>query len=442
MALPPLPIGGEGWGEGQQCSMASVTPSPRKVTNLVYTGISSKGKVVLSAVIMVAFIAIGIGETFVGPALNYLTAKWGVSLGDGGILFTSIFFGSCVSISSSSWLMQRIGIRLTLFLSLLLLALGLVGMAFTPGLGLALVATLSLGLGLGGMDVILNLLAANIYPSRQSAMLNLVNVFFGVGALTSPLLVRAAAGVSGHLEAMLLGLSGLILLTALAFALLPLPTLHHQSDSATAPTLGAVLRDRYVLALMLTFFLYVGMEVGFGGWAVNFAIIGTHLDLQTATLLATTFWLSFTLGRLVAAAIASFVPGHWLIIGGALLAAAGGLIVAAFNASVLPIFVGAVLVGVGCAPIFPTSFAQAAAYHSHWAALVSSLAVLGGMFGGAVLPFIQGQLLTGWGVWAGAGFTVLIALAIIVLQLSAYSKAGRVQPASAPDGTTLPIGTL
>ncbi len=408
---------------------------------MVYTGISSMGKIVLSAVIMVAFIAIGIGETFVGPALNYLTAKWGVSLGDGGILFTTIFFGSCISIASSSWLIRRMGIRLTLIISLALIALGLVGMAFTPGLGLALVATLSMGLGLGGMDVILNLLAADIYPTRQSAMLNLVNVFFGVGALTSPLLVRAAAGVPGHLEAMLLGLSGLILLTALAFALLPLPTLHHHSDAATAPTLGAVLRDRYVLALMLTFFLYVGMEVGFGGWAVNFAIIGTHLDLQTAALLATAFWLSFTLGRLVAAAVASFVPGRWLIMGGAWLAAVGGLIVAAFNANQLLIFVGAVIVGVGCAPIFPTSFAQAAAYRTNWAALVSSLAVLGGMFGGAVLPFIQGQLLTGWGVWAGAGFTVLIALSILALQLSISPKKTLIQPASTPDGTTFPIGS-
>lgn len=394
---------------------------------MIYTGISSRGKIVVSAVIMLTFVALGIGETFVGPALNYLTAKWGVSLGAGGIVFTSLFFGSCVSIASSSWLLLRLGLRRTLALSLLLLTIGISGVAFASGLGLALVASFGLGLGLGGLDVILNLLAADIYPTRQSAMLNLVNVFFGVGALTSPLLVSAAAGVSGHLEAMLLGLAGLILLVALVFTLLPLPTQHDPGSGAEPPpSLGLALRDRYVLTLAAVFFLYVGMEIGFGGWATNFAIIGAHLDLRSAPLLATTFWLSFTLGRIVAAAVASFVPARLLIIGGALLAAAGGVVVAAFSANPLLLFIGAVVVGVGCAPIFPTSFAQAAAYRANWAALASSLAVLGGMFGGAVLPFVQGQLLTGWGVWAGAGFTSLIALAIVGLQLSLRNNA-RVQ---------------
>ncbi len=377
-------------------------------------------RLALNVSLLVSFMTVGVAEAFLGPALAQLTSRWGVPLTEGGVLYTMLFSGSFMAVALTGKLLGRIGLRLALSVSALLLALGFVGVALAPGMAVAIAVTLLLGLGVGGLAVNLNLLTAALYPRTRSAALNLINVFFGAGALFAPLLVSTSSGTPGGLKTMLIGLGIVALFTSLGFALLPMAGLQTvDSPISSSPPLRTLLNDRYVLILIVTFFLYVGAEAGFGGWAYSFASIGAHLDVAGASLIVTAFWLSFTLGRLAAGLVARFVTARTLVVSGALLAAGGGALVVLFNFNPALLFIGAVLVGVGCAPIFPTSFALATLYRHDWAASVSSLGVLAGSLGGAILPFIQGQLLAYWGVAGGASFTVLVLLAIVGLQFGA-----------------------
>lgn len=382
----------------------------------------------LNASLLISFINLGVADAFLGPALAHLTNRWGVALADGGILFTMLFSGSCLAVLATSKLLDRLGLQMVLGISSLLLAVGLIGMAFAPTLGIAIIVSLVLGLGVGGLAVALNLLTAALYPATPNVALNMVNVLFGAGALIAPLLVGATNGIPSGFEVATFALGVVALLTTLGFTLLPLPGQYTQgAEVVQAPALRTLLRDRYVFILTITFFLYVGAEVGFGGWVYSFATSGAHLDVGGATLIVDAFWLSFTLGRIGASLVARFITARTMVIGGAALSAGGGLVVALFNFSPVLLFIGAVLVGVGCAPVFPTSFALATMYRSDWAASASSIGVLGGTLGAAILPFIQGQVLAYWGVAAGASFTVLLLLTIVGLQLG-----GRPAPLQAP----------
>lgn len=377
--------------------------------------IQSANRRLVGAVIVASFISLGMAEAFIGPALGYFAAKWGASLADSGLTFTMLFAGSCGAAIASSWLLRRLGLARLLAVDTLLLAGGVALFALAPNLPLVLPITLILGLGAGGLAMMLNFAATTIYASRHGVALNLLNACFGIGALSGPLLVRFALAGGMPLEGLLLGFAVVVALLGLTYLVLPLATPAAHTADAIPPHLHLLLRNRYVLTLSLIFFLYVGAEVGFGGWAATIATQGARLDAATAALVATAFWLAFTVGRMLAALIATRLPTNALLIGAAGVGVIGGLLAAVSNGPLL--FAGAVLVGLGCAPIFPAAFVLATNYRPAWAANVTGLAMLGASLGGAVLPYLQGQLLT-FGVLVGAGFTSAVLLLIIALQLS------------------------
>ena len=77
----------------------------------------------------------------------------------------------------------------------------------------------------------------------------------------------------------------------------PVPT---PPPRATAPPRIRLWREPYILAVTLMLFLYVGLEIGFGGWAYSFAQQGAALPAEAAAGVVALYWTSFTLGRLAA----------------------------------------------------------------------------------------------------------------------------------------------
>src|SRR5690349_2730022 len=150
------------------------------------------------------------------------------------------------------------------------------GLAVALNLAGGMGATVVLGLGWGCLDVTLNVFVADLYPTTRGAALNLMNLFFGLGALLGPLAVGATYALGQTPGLVLLLLSSLGLLTSGLFVVLALPT-PPRAVAALAATGGghrSILRDGYVWGLALMFFLYVGLETGVGGWAASFGALG------------------------------------------------------------------------------------------------------------------------------------------------------------------------
>ncbi|HMA35719.1 MAG TPA: MFS transporter [Chloroflexia bacterium] len=379
---------------------------------------------------VLAFLVLGLGGAWIGPALPWLAHHWGVRPAECGILFALLFGGACGTVGLSGLLLDRVGRKPVLVAGLLLEAIGIGGLGLAPSLGVAMAWTLCLGLGAGCLDVTLNVVVADLYPLQRGAALNLMNVAFGVGALASPLLVGAALSLFASPQGVGLVLSSLALLSALIYAGLAFPA--RGAAAAPAPRTGlGVLREGYVITLALMLFLYVGLEAGFGGWATTFAIQGAQMDAGAAALVTAVFWIALTGGRIGAGLLSRRVPGSALVLGGALLGAAGVGTVAGFSTLPAALFLGAVLAGAGFAPIFPTALGLAAERYPATVGTVSSAAVLGGALGGALLPYSQGLLLGQGGVPLAAGFMTATALGMIGLQL-ALGRSFSPHPATPP----------
>ena len=129
------------------------------------------------------------------------------------------------------------------------------------------------GVGMGLAVPAANLLVAEVNPRRRSATLNLLNFCWSAGAVACPFLVAAAAK-SHQIPLFLAAVAGFALLVAIGIAAMPSYIVEPSAPKDSVKT--KVPRDsleagRHTFILAALFFLYVGVENGFGGWVASYA---------------------------------------------------------------------------------------------------------------------------------------------------------------------------
>ena len=149
------------------------------------------------AVACVLFFGYGLILSGLGPALPELAARTASSLADLGGIFTALFFGALVTQLVTGPITDRVGQRPVMLVGVLLLALGTFAAIWSHLLLLTFSSMVLAGLGAGTLVVTNNLLAAQIFPERNTSMLNLVNVFYGIGAVLRPMLAGQSLRLFG-----------------------------------------------------------------------------------------------------------------------------------------------------------------------------------------------------------------------------------------------------
>jgi MFS family permease len=167
--------------------------------------------------------AAGLFQSTLGPALPDLARNTSADLTALGAIFTALFVGSLVSQLAAGAIGDRLGHRPVLIAGLLLAAVGMLGVANGPTLALVLAPALVAGLGNGALILGANLVIADAFTEGRAAALNLVNVFFGVGAIAGPAIVGGMLNAWGTAVPMLWIASGVLVVPAVAALGLRLP---------------------------------------------------------------------------------------------------------------------------------------------------------------------------------------------------------------------------
>jgi fucose permease len=293
-----------------------------------------------------------------------------------------------------------------------LLIVGMLGVSVAPSLGLLFALAVLGGLGFGALDVGFNVMIATTYADRSVWALNLLNLFFGVGAVLSPLIASLALrGANTAIPALWAGpVVFLVTLPLLAY-LLP-----HGHGAAPAHTAATASRNVYRTALVWVFafllFLYVGAESGMNGWTAIYLTETSQLPLALAALGTSGFWIALTVGRFLGAAAGDRVPRWGLLLWCLVAAAAGGILLWLSPGSLALSIVAILLIGVAYGPIFPVVIAIVTADFPAAAGKAAALTMLFGGLGGMFIPLLQGVLLAESGPRAAA---LLIAAANVAL---------------------------
>ncbi|MFJ8467187.1 MFS transporter [Streptomyces swartbergensis] len=338
----------------------------------------SRSAVVASCV---GFVLIGALQALYGPAIPGFRAEFGLSPSAAGLGLSAHFVGGVAGVLLFDRLYGRVGNRHILGSSYLLMAVGAAGFALAPGWPTALAAALLAGLGFGGIDYGLNQLFAVGFGHRSTAMLNILNAHFGIGAILGPALIGVVG--SEHYPAVFLGfaLANLPLLLCLKGIRNDAPVA--AGDEASG---GAVLQRSLasVLAVFVALYvLHVGIEAGVGGWEP------THLETVgygagVAATATSVYWLMMTVGRFLVAPLALRFSAQTIIA-----VSCAGMTVCLLAASV-PALAPYAYAGVGLfiAPIFPTGLPwlnRAALRARRAGALVIAASMAGGVAAGPAL---------------------------------------------------------
>jgi MFS transporter, FHS family, L-fucose permease len=178
--------------------------------------------------------------------------------------------------------------------------------------------------------------------------------------------------------------------------------IEEQKDSnlnpATFSSCLSLLKDRYVLLMVMAIFLYVGAEVSMSSGTPillkeNFGITGFSLWISWAI-----FFLPILIGRFTGSLILKWMTARKFFIVTVIISIIG--IVSIFTANEVITYLGIVLVGLGFANIFPLVFSITIEYMPSRSNELSGLMVTA-IAGGAIVPLIMGKVADATSVLTG-----------------------------------------
>ncbi|SDO04324.1 MFS transporter [Acetanaerobacterium elongatum] len=311
--------------------------------------------------IYAAFISLGLPDSLLGVVWPVMQPEFGVPYGYAGILSIIVSGGTIISSLFSGKVLKRFGTGRVTFVSVLLTAVSLLGFRFAPSFIWAILLGIPLGLGAGSVDAGLNSYVAAHYKSRHMSWLH---CFWGVGAMIGPVIMSGYIKRNDWRDGFLtISIIQFVLVVVLLFAI-PLWDKVAKQSSGEAKSQQTVpeaaqgsfwypLKLKGVKPVLFTFMLYCALEATMGLWGSSFLINVKGFDAAEAARWVSLFYAGITAGRFLSGFITMKVSNKLIIRAGELIILAGAVLL------LLPILpreaalIGFVLVGLGCAPIYP-----------------------------------------------------------------------------------------
>lgn len=317
----------------------------------------------LLAIIYIAFISLGLPDALLGSAWPVIHTQLNVPLSFAGIVSMIISIGTIISSLLSDGLTRRFKVGLVTVTSVLMTAVALLGFSISDSFLQICFWAIPYGLGAGAVDAALNNYVAIHYKSRHMSWLH---CFWGVGASISPYIMSySLTGGHGWNHGYLLVSIIQMVLTLILFISLPMwkgrnnesnisNNISTSEDSSNALGLNGALKIKGVKLVLITFFGYCALESTAGLWASSYFVEYRGADPDIAARFVSLYYLGITFGRFLSGFISEKLGDKSLIRYGLIIIFLGIILLGFPGASNLMAFVGLVIIGFGCAPIYPS----------------------------------------------------------------------------------------
>ncbi|NUQ38495.1 MAG: MFS transporter [Caldilineales bacterium] len=334
----------------------------------------------------IAFIALGLASASMGPTLPTLAAHTGVTLAEISILFVARSLGYLSASLTAGRLFDHLSGHLLMALALLFMAGMLALIPLLPLLWLLTLVIFLLGLAESMLDLGGNTLLVWEHGEGVGPAMNALHFCFGVGAFLAPIIVAWSLQRSNDII-WAYGLLALLMLPVLA-RLLTLPS--PKPRSAASQTPSQPLRRKFILWIVLFFFLIVGIEASVGGWLYTFGVRTTPLGPTAAAYLTSAFWGALTGGRLLAIPLATRLRARVILLIDLLGILLCLILLLAWPGRVWAVWAAAIVAGLAIASLFPTTITFASR-RMLLSGRVTGWFFAGASLGGMSLPWVIGQ---------------------------------------------------
>ena len=310
---------------------------------------------IMLAIIYLAFVSMGLPDGLLGAGWPTMYQALEVPISYAGIITVLISSSTVASGLFSDLLIRKFGTGKVTAFCTLLTAVALLGFANATAFWQLCLLAIPYGLGGGSIDAALNNYVAIRFKSRH---MNFIHFFWGLGAAIGPYVMSGllTGGQTWHGGYQLVGLvqTGM---TAAFFITLPwwkknpLP----KTDKEAA---GVKVTKKQALglpgakAILIAFFCYCAVENTAGLWAASYMTLQKGISAEAAAQWTSYFYIGITAGRFVCAFISDRLGDRRMVRLGQALMLAGGLMML-LPGSGFMCFLGLMLIGLGCAPVYP-----------------------------------------------------------------------------------------
>ena len=309
--------------------------------------------------IYISFISLGLPDALLGSAWPTMYTEFSVSVSWAGIISIIISFGTIISSLVSDRLTFKLGTGKVTTISVAMTAAALLGFSCSNSFWLLCLWAIPYGLGAGSVDASLNNYVALHYDSHHMSWLHCM---WGLGASTGPYIMGYLLSGGAHwtMGYRVIGFLQIILSASLFFSL---PLWKERRNTVDVPT-DNVQTSRKPLSfaeifgipgakeIMITFFCYCALEQTAGLWASSYLVLYKGIARETAATFASLFYVGITVGRALNGFLTmKFSDSQLIRLGQTIIAL--GIVTMLLPMSEMVSLIGLILIGLGCAPIYP-----------------------------------------------------------------------------------------
>ena len=374
--------------------------------------------------VMLAFFAMGFVD-LVGIASNYVKADLGLSDSVANFLPSLVFFWFLIFSVPSSMLMNKIGRKNTVLVSLAVTVLSLLLPVFDNSFSVMLISFSLLGIGNAIMQTSLNPLVSTVLGSGNLASTLTFGQFIkAIASFMAPII--AAWGATGALDLFGLGWRVLfpiymtvgIIATLLLFA----TRIEEEPIQGRPSSFVDCIRLLGKPIVLLSFFgimCHVGIDVGPNTTAPKLLMERTGMTLNDAAFATSLYFIFRTVGCLTGSFFLRVLKTKTFFLISVIMMALS-MVCMFFGQSTLVLYIGIALVGYGNSNIFSMVFAQALEAVPEKQNEVSGLMIMG-PFGGTVFPLFMGYASDAFGQ-IGAVLVMTVGVIYLFTYLRCFRK--------------------
>lgn len=306
--------------------------------------------------ILAAIIAIfiyGMIAAMLGTILPELSERFHLTPSQNGTIAFAQAVGLILASLAAGPLLDNEGKKIGIILGLAFISIALFALPRAPGFRSILLLLFLLGVGGGVMVTAANALASDVGEAHRATALNLANLFFGLGALATPLIAANLFGRNWVRLCYTIASLTVVTLAIEAVTQMPGPTGSGRFVFANAaPALGRPL----LFLVGLFVFLYITCEVGIWNWLPRHLIAQGIPESRALNILSLGFALGMLIGRVGILPVLIRVPAVTVtLVGSIAMAVTTFFMLRAKTPGAASVLV--FLAGISMAPVFPTTLA-------------------------------------------------------------------------------------
>ena len=362
--------------------------------------------------VMFSFFTMGFVD-LVGIATNYVKADFQLSDTLANLLPSMVFFWFLIFSVPTGMLMNKIGQRKTVLLSIVVTVAALLLPLLNYSFASMLISFSLLGIGNTLMQVSLNPLLSNIVSgNRLASTLTLGQFVKAIASFLAPIIAGWAAVSWGNWKLLFLIF---LVIAVIACVLLGMTHIDESSSVETkSSTFGecfALLADKVVLISFLGIICHVGIDVGLNLTAPKLLMERLDMTLTGAGLATSVYFLFRTIGCFSGAFLLAYFPMKKVFTVSVLMMVAA--MIGLFTMQSLAAhYVCTALVGLGNSNIFSMLFTRALLHLPNRKNEVSGLMIMG-LFGGTIFPLFMG-IVSDW-MQSQVGAVAVMSIGVLYL---------------------------